>query len=178
MSQSSNIARPYAQAVFELARDSNRYDEWSDSLETLTQIMSNSDLDALIHSPRINRDQIIDIVLEIGGDALDEHTQNLVRILGHYRRLPMVPQIAEQFEFLRAEEEGIIEAELETAYEIDEAQQKVLTEALQSRLGRKVRLLYRVNKDLIGGVVIRAGDWVIDGSLRAQLAKLSSSLGI
>ena len=178
MSSSSGIARPYAQAVFELARDSNRYDEWSSHLETLTQIVSNPDLDDLIQNPRITRDQIIDIILEIGGEALDQQVTNLVRILCHYRRLQLVPSIAEQYESLRAEEEGIIEAELQTAYAVDEGQIEKLTESLQNRLGRKVRLTCRENQDLIGGAVIRAGDWVVDGSVRAKLAKLSSSLGI
>ena len=178
MSQSSSIARPYAQAVFELARDSNRYDEWSSHLENLTHIVSNPDLDGLIQNPRITRDQVIDIVLQIGKDTFDEQITNLVRILGHYRRLQFVPSITEQYESLRAEEEGIIEAELQTAYALDDIQIENLTASLQNRLGRKVRLKCKENKDLIGGAVIRAGDWVVDGSIRAKLAKLSSSLGI
>ena len=178
MSSSSGIARPYAQAAFEIARDSNRYDEWSSQLETLTHVVRNPDLDGLIQNPRITRDQIVDIILEIGGDAFDEQIRNLVRILGHYRRLQIVPSIAEQYESLRAEEEGVIEAELQTAYAMDQSQIEKLTESLQNRLGRKVRLKCRENQDLIGGAVIRAGDWVVDGSVRAKLAKLSSSLGI
>ncbi len=178
MSNSSNFARPYAQAVFELARDSDRYDTWSNNLETLAQIVSHPRLGELIQNPRISRDQIIDIVLEIGGDGLDEQTKNLVRILGHYRRLLIAPSIAEQYETLRAKEEGVIEAELQTAYAIDETQLQMLTQSLESRLGRRVRLKCERNQHLIGGAVIRAGDWVVDGSVRAQLAKLSSSLGV
>ena len=178
MSESSNIARPYAQAVFELARDSGRFDEWSDSLKSLCEIVEHPDIGAMINDPRITREQILDVMLEIGGDGFDEQTGNLVRILGHYRRLAAIPMIARQYESLRAQEEGIIEAELETAFEIEDEQRSSLVAALQKRLGRKVRLTSNVNPDLLGGVVVRAGDWVIDGSVRARLDKLSSSLGV
>ena len=132
----------------------------------------------MINDPRITREQILDVMLEIGGDGFDEQTGNLVRILGHYRRLAAIPMIAKQYESLRAQEEGIIEAELETAFEIEDEQRSSLVAALQKRLGRKVRLTSNVNPDLLGGVVVRAGDWVIDGSVRARLEKLSSSLGV
>lgn len=178
MSESSNIARPYAHAVFELARDSGRFDEWSDSLKSLCEIVEHPDIGAMINDPRITREQILDVMLEIGGDGFDEQTGNLVRILGHYRRLAAIPMIAKQYESLRAQEEGIIEAELETAFEIEDEQRSSLVAALQNRLGRKVRLTSNVNPDLLGGVVVRAGDWVIDGSVRARLEKLSSSLGV
>ena len=178
MSESSNIARPYAQAVFELARDSGRFDEWSDSLKSLCEIVEHPDIGAMINDPRITREQILDVMLEIGGDGFDEQTGNLIRILGHYRRLAAIPMIAKQYESLRAQEEGIIEAELETAFEIEDEQRSSLVAALQNRLGRKVRLTSNVNPDLLGGVVVRAGDWVIDGSVRARLEKLSSSLGV
>jgi len=164
--------------VFELARDSNRFDHWSQCLKNLSQIVSHEQLNSLIQNPRITRGNITELVLEIGGEALDEQAVNLVKILGHYRRFSVLPAIAEQFELLRAEAEGVIDAELEVAFAIDPAQLETITQTLQQRLGRKVRLKCKENRDLIGGAVIRAGDWVVDGSLRAQLAKLSSSLGI
>lgn len=178
MSELSNIARPYAQAVFEIARESDRFDEWSDSLEILSTIVSLSELQALISNPRITREQVLDIVLEIGANAFDEQSRNFVRILSHYRRLPAAPLIASQYENLRAEAEGIIGAELETAYEINDEQRGKLIAALETRLGRKVRLSSKLDENLIGGAVIRAGDWVIDGSIRARLEKLSSYLGV
>ena len=178
MSELSIIARPYAQAVFEIARDSNRFDEWSESLRTLSEIVEHPELAALLKDPRVARDQVLGIVLEIGGEQFDDETRNLARILSHYRRMSSIPLIAQQYESLRAQAEGVIEAELETAWPIDDAQQDTLSEALQERLGRKVRLTSNVNKDLIGGAIIHAGDWVIDGSIRARLAKLASALGV
>ncbi len=178
MSESSSIARPYAQAIFELARDAGNFEHWSENLKNLSDIVSLPDMQAVLSDPRIARNQVLDIVLKIGGSEFDELTQNFVRVLSHYRRLPIVPQIAKQYETLRAAEQGIIDAELETAYEIDDNQLSQLIDAMQNKLGRKVRLTRKLNADLIGGVVIRAGDWVIDDSIRARLDKLSSTLGV
>ncbi len=178
MSDSSSIARPYAQAVFELAKETGRFEDWSNQLEMLSEIAEHPDFNALVSDPRITREQVLSVVLEITGEHLDEQAQNFVKILSHYRRLSALPLIARQFESLRAEDEGVIEAELEAAYELDSEQQAQLIEALQQRMGRKVRLTSQINKDLIGGVVVRTGDWVIDGSIRARLDKLASSLGV
>lgn len=178
MSDSSSIARPYAQAVFELAKETERFEEWSNQLEMLSEIAEHPDFNALVSDPRITREQVLSVVLELTGEHLDEQAQNFVKILSHYRRLSALPLIAKQFESLRAEDEGVIEAELEAAYELDSEQQAQLIEALQQRMGRKVRLTSQINKDLIGGVVVRTGDWVIDGSIRARLDKLASSLGV
>ena len=178
MSESSSIARPYAQAIFELARDAGNFEHWSENLKNLSDIVNLPDMQAVLSDPRIARNQVLDIVLKIGESEFDELTQNFVRVLSHYRRLPSVPQIAQQYETLRAAEQGIIDAELETAYEIDDNQLSQLIDAMQNKLGRKVRLTRKLNADLIGGVVIRAGDWVIDDSIRARLDKLSSTLGV
>ncbi len=178
MSESSSIARPYAQAVFDLAKETGRFDDWSQHLALLTEVADHPDFASLVADPRITRDQVLSIVLEITGDKLDDQAQNFVKILSHYRRLSALPLITRQYESLRAEDEGIVEAELEAAYELDNEQKAQLIEALQTRLGRKVRLTSQVNEDLVGGAVVRAGDWVIDGSIRAQLDKLASSLGV
>ncbi len=178
MSESASIARPYAQAVFELARESDCFAAWSEQLQALCDILEMPDMQALIGDPRISKAQILEIVMAAGEPYFDPPTQNLVRILVHYRRLGSAAEVKRQFESLRAAQEGIIEAELETAYEVEDAQLNDLIESLQTRLGRKVRLTRKLNRDLIGGVVIRAGDWVIDDSIRSRLGKLSSSLGV
>ena len=178
MSESSSIARPYAQAVFDLAKDSDSFALWSENLQKVNEIVSLPQLQALISDPRISKQQVLEIVLEIGESHFDEQTRNFVKILGHYRRLTSVPEITQQFETLRAAHEGVIDAELETAYEVEDAELSNLIESLQKRLGRKVRLTRKLNRNLIGGVVIRAGDWVLDDSIRARLDKLSSSLGV
>ncbi len=178
MSESSSVARPYAQAVFELAREADSFAAWSNQLQALCDILDVPDMQAMIGDPRVSKMQILEVVMAVGESHFDASTQNLVRILVHYRRLGSAAEIKRQFESLRAAEEGVIQAELETAYDVEDAQLNDLIESLQSRLGRKVRLTRKLNQDLIGGVVIRAGDWVIDDSIRSRLGKLSSSLGV
>ena len=178
MAQLSSIARPYAQAVFDLAQDTEDFGSWSDQLQLLSMIAANPQMDAIFTDPRIGRDATLQLVLDIGGDALNEQARNLVRILTQYRRLSVVPAIAEQYETLRAEAEGVVEAEIESARPVSPEHEQVVAEALEARLGRKVRLRSVVNEELIGGAVIRAGDWVIDGSVRARLNKLASALGV
>ena len=178
MAQNSHIARPYAQAIFELAQDSQQLESWSGHLELLSEIVTNEQMSSVISGPRISRDAVLEIILDIGSDAIDDQVRNLVRILTHYRRLAVIPDIAKMYETLRAEAEGIIEAEVESAQAMSSEHEQIIADALEGKLGRKVRLSNVVNKELIGGVVVRAGDWVIDGSIRAQLNKLSSALGV
>jgi len=178
MSDTASIARPYAQAVFELAKASGHFEQWSEQLALLSEVAEHADFKALIGDPRITRDQVETIIFQLTENALDEQARNFVKILSHYRRLSALPLITRQYESLRAEDEGIVEAELETAFELSSQQCNELTRALESHLGRKVRLSSEINSDLVGGAVVRAGDWVIDGSIRAQLNKLASSLGV
>ncbi len=178
MAQLSNIARPYAQAVFDLAQESGNLESWSQTLALVSDIVSDRQVSAVIGDPRIARDVTLELVLDIGGDALDEQARNLVRILTHYRRLSAAPTVAAQYETLRAQAEGIIEAQLESAWPMSDDHERIVTEALESRLGRKIRLHCSVNEELIGGVIVKAGDWVIDGSVRARINKLASALGV
>ena len=178
MSEQSRIARPYAQAIFELAQEADALEQWSAALNDLSELVEHPDLNAVIKDPRITKRQLLSIVLQITGDDIDELTGNLIRLLVQNRRLAYLPFIARQYESLRAEAEGVIEAELETAFPIDEHYEQVVSDALENRFGQKIRLRCAVNDDLIGGAVIRAGDWVVDGSLRARLNKLATALGV
>lgn len=178
MAELSNIARPYAQAVFDLARESGDFQRWSEQLDLLSAIVDNADVAQVIADPRVSREDVLQIVLDIGGEQLGEQARNLVRVLSHYRRLSVMAAITRQYEALRAEAEGVVAAELETAFPMDDEHGAIVAQALEEKLERKVRLQSTVNEDLIGGAIIRAGDWVIDGSVRARLTKLASSLGV
>ena len=178
MAQLSNIARPYAQAVFDLAQDSGDLESWSDQLQLLNEIAGHPQMGAVLSDPRIGREATLQLVLDIGGDALNEQARNLVRILAQYRRLSVVPTIVAQYESLRAEAEGVVEAEIESARPLSREHEQIVAKALEGRLGRRIRIRSIVNEELIGGAVIRAGDWVIDGSVRARLNKLASALGV
>ena len=178
MAEPSNIARPYAQAVFELAQESDSFDQWSNYLQLLSDIVGDENMQMLIANPGVTRNQLLDLILEIAGEQLDEHARNLVRVLNHYRRLNSAPLILKQYEALRAKAEGVIEADMETAFPISDEQSAMLADALQKTFGRKIRMKSTVNKELIGGVIIRAGDWVVDGSVRARLSKLARALDV
>ena len=178
MSEQSKIARPYAQAIFDLAQDASALEAWSVTLHELSELVERPDLNAVISDPRITKHQLLSLVLQITGDDVDVLTGNLIRLLVQNRRLAYLPLITRQYESLRAEAEGVIEAELETAFPIDAHYEQVVSDALENRFGQKIRLRCSVNDDLIGGAVIRAGDWVVDGSLRARLNKLATALGV
>ena len=176
MAELSSIARPYAQAVFELAKDSGQYGTWSEVLKFLAMVAADKDMAALFSNPRVSRQQAADIVIELFGEVVGDETKHLVRLLAQNRRLLALPAIAEQYEILRAEAERTIKAELETALPISDGEQHRIATALKSRLGREVELVVTTNRELVGGAVIRAGDLVIDGSIRARLERLAAAV--
>ncbi len=176
MAELSSIARPYAQAVFELAKDSGHYGPWSEALEFLATVAADKDMAALFSNPRVSRQQAADIVIELLGEAVGDEPKNLVRLLAQNRRLQALSAISEQYEILRAEAERTIRAELESALPISDEEQHRIAGALKTRLGREVELVVTTNRELVGGAVIRAGDLVIDGSIRARLERLAAAV--
>jgi F-type H+-transporting ATPase subunit delta len=176
MAELSTIARPYAQAVFELARDKRQYGEWSAQLQLVASIVSNADAQALIGNTSVRKEQVADLVVGIAGDKLGAAARNLVHVLADNRRLGALVEIARQFEELRAAAEATQEAEVISAFEVDAAQQQAIAAALQKRLGRKVNVVCKIDPSLLGGAVIRAGDLVIDGSAMGRLNKLTTRI--
>ena len=176
MSETITLARPYARAVFRLAREQDRLADWSQTLALLGAIVADPLMQAIIDSPRLSRAEVAQLVIDVAGEGLDEYGRNLVRLLAEKGRLSILPDIAALYERLRAEAEGSIEAEVVTAQPLDETQLATLAERLQARLGKAVQLHQRVDESLLGGAIIRAGDLVIDGSLKTRLEKLASAL--
>ena len=175
MAELNSIARPYAQAVFELAQQQHDLAGWNDQLELLAVIAADADVARLVNNPRVPAAQLEALILGVAADRLNKEGINLVKLLLHNGRLNVLPQIARAYAARRAEAESVIEAKMTTAGEIDTRQRKQL--ALQAKLGRNIKLEFAVDRALIGGAVIRAGDWVIDGSVRAQLEQLGGALG-
>ena len=176
MAELASIARPYAQAVFELAKDSGHYGPWSEALGFLAKVAADKDMAALFSNPRVSRQQAADIVIELLGGAVGDEPKNLVRLLAQNRRLQALSAISEQYELLRAEAERTIRAELESALPISDEEQRRIAGALKTRLGCEVELVVTTNRELVGGAVIRAGDLVIDGSIRARLERLAAAV--
>jgi F-type H+-transporting ATPase subunit delta len=176
MADKSTIARPYAKAAFEEARERKRLGPWSEALRTVAAVVSDSRVEALLGNPRVTAAELATLVIEIAGAKLDEQGGNFVRTLADNRRLALLPQISTLFDELKSEAEGTIDVTVTSAAPLDEAQQSKLAVALGRRLGRSVRLHCVTDQTLIGGAVLRAGDLVIDGSLRGRLERIAYEL--
>jgi F-type H+-transporting ATPase subunit delta len=176
MAESITLARPYANAAFEVAAADNDLAQWSDMLKMLTAVTSQAKISDLLKRPALSAEMQSDALLQICGDTVSGKGGNLIRLLAENRRLALLPQISELFDTLKDAREKSIDVELSTAYALSDAVVASLTAALEKRLDRTVKLHSTVNKELIGGVVIRAGDTVIDNSVRGKLNKLAESL--
>lgn len=176
MSELITAARPYARAVFEMAQSEKTLAKWSEALAQITSICEISDMQMALENPGLTKQQKAELLIEAAGDTLDQPAQNLLRTMAENDRLVLLAEVTTLFEQMRAEAEGSIEAELISAYEVSEAQQKTIAESLKKRLGRDVKLDMKIDKDLLGGVIIKAGDLVIDGSIRGRLEQLTNTL--
>lgn len=176
MLEKATIARPYAQAVFELARESDNASEWSGALALLSRIVSDKQMQLLTNNPKVSHQQLQDLVIEIAADSLSKQARNFVKVLVSAGRLQYAPQVASLFEAMKADAEGTVDVEVISAYELDQGQQDSIAKGISARLGKKVSISAMVDETLIGGAIIRAGDSVIDASLRGRLTKLGSDL--
>lgn len=176
MAETASLARPYVRAIFDIARRDDDLAGWSDQLALLGMVADDPGFRLLDGNPRIDRTELAGFVIDVLGDRLSEKAKNLVRLLAENRRLSACGDIARQYELKRAEAENTVEAALESATALDQTQQRRIAEALEKRFGRSVRLDCTINPELLGGAVIRTGDFVYDGSVRAQLQKMTAAL--
>lgn len=176
MAEISTIARPYAEAIFELAQEQSKLQVWSEMLQTAALVAGDENMQALIGNTSVTKEQLVELFLSICGKTLTEQGENLIKLLIENRRLVVLPEIAQQFETLKAEAEKTLEAEVVAAFEVTAEQQQLLQEQLKKRLGCEVSLTCSVDESLLGGAVIKAGDTVIDASTLGQLRKLSTNL--
>jgi F-type H+-transporting ATPase subunit delta len=176
MAELTTVARPYAQAVFERASSTNSRDTWSDMLQLASAVTLDESMNAIIANAKYTREQVAELIIEVCGDKLNEEGKNLVRLLSENKRLVLLPEIAAVYELYKAEAESTIEAEMVSAYPVSDSQQAKIAASLKQRLGREVTLKCKTDESLIGGAIIRAGDMVIDGSVRGKLDKLASTM--
>ena len=177
MAENVTIARPYAQAILELAREKNAYAGWSDMLGLMAAVAADADMTRLLDDPRLTENRIAGLLVDVCGDRIDDDGRNLIRVLAENRRVGVIAEIFSTYEKLRQEAEGAVEAELISAYPVTDAQREKISAALSRRLDRQVELTCTVDRDLLGGAIIRAGDLVIDGSVQGKLKRLSTELG-
>ena len=176
MAELTTIARPYAQAVFELARNQNAYQRWSEALALATAIVADARVLKWIAHPRVRPAQVAELILDVAGDHLDADARNFVRLLVENRRLTVLPEIAALYADYRAEAERTQQAEVISAQPLSNEQQASIVAALERRLQRAVTLHCQVDEALLGGAIIRAGDLVIDGSVTSQLGRLATAM--
>jgi F-type H+-transporting ATPase subunit delta len=176
--EKTTIARPYAEAVFSRASESDSLSRWSEMLDLLAAVVQDPRVADLIDNPDVSRGRSSEMLLALCADQLTEEGRNLVRILADNGRLTVLPEIHGLFEELHAESQGTLDVHITSAYVVTAAQEKELAQALRAKLGREVRITSEKDPDLIAGVIIRAGDLVIDGSFKGQLENLATDLGI
>ena len=174
MSNALTLARPYARAAFALAREHGRMPQWSNLLGFAATIAADARVQALLGHPKLSLDDTLELLLPVGD--LDPNFRQFVATLAENRRLVLLPEIAAQFEQLRAESEKVVKVNVTSAVPMGAGEVESLTAALKRRFGGEIALTQAVDAELIGGAVIDAGDVVIDGSVRGKLARLQASL--
>jgi len=172
----TTIARPYAEAIFSRARETGQVDTWSEVLLVLSTVAADSDLAAQIGNPNVPRERLRDTILEVAGDGLSTEARSLVSLLAANNRLSTLPEIARLFTELQTRHQGVCQVQVLSALEMTADEQKSLASALAKRLGAEVEMEVKTDPSLLGGVEVRAGDLVIDGSVRGKLHKLATEL--
>ena len=176
MAEAITVARPYAQAAFMSANAKQALKDWSDMLSLMAAIADDAAMHDLIDSPHLTETQLADLFIEVAGDNVNDSGANFIRILAENRRLALLPEIAALYEIQRRAAEGTVQAEMVTAYPASESQQSEVIASLRKRLGREIELNCSTDTDLLGGAIVRAGDLVIDGSVRGKLERLGVAL--
>jgi F-type H+-transporting ATPase subunit delta len=176
MAERATIARPYAKAAFEYARDANDFAGWSLALARAAEIVADPRVAALTKSPQWSAADVVGLITDVAGASLNAGMENFVRVLAENHRLLLLPEIAAHYEEFRSAVENTVDVEVVSAVKLDAAQSDKLSAALAKRLKRNVRVKNSVDAALLGGAVLRAGDLVIDGSLKGRLERLATEL--
>ena len=176
MAETVTIARPYAEAAFRLAREQSALDRWSQMLHLLEIVVQNESIARGIGDPNFTNRQLENLVLGVCGEQLDGAGRNFVQVLVSNDRLGVVPAIRVLFEDLKREQEGILEAQITSAFALDDEQQSRLVRRLEAKYQRKVSAQVSVDPQLIGGVKIVVGDKVLDATVRGKLDAMAVAL--
>ncbi|MCU7920064.1 MAG: F0F1 ATP synthase subunit delta [Candidatus Thiodiazotropha sp. (ex Dulcina madagascariensis)] len=176
--EASTIARPYAEAVFARGDETGSLDPWFDMLTFLSSVVEDQAMRPIVGNPLIDQGALMALMLEIAGGRITDEGGNLIKLLIQNGRLSLLPEIKTLFEQLKADKERVMKVRVTSAYALKPAQEKIIADALKAKLGRDITITSEKDPELIGGVHIRAGDMVIDGSVRGKLQQLANELGI
>jgi F-type H+-transporting ATPase subunit delta len=179
MSDFETAARPYARALFELAEDENKLQQWQDNLQQAAVIAADADMLAMAEQPAILAGELAELFLSVAAAAGvedDADFSNLIRLLAENDRLAALPTISAQFATLKQEAEGKIEVTVRSAQKLTAKQQEKIASSMAKRLGKEVSITTEIDESLIAGAIVTAGDLVIDGSASGRMQKLAIAL--
>ena len=183
MADNNTVARPYAQAIFDVADAAGTLGDWSETLSVAGQLLADKGLVEYLGAPELSDERRLEFLAGLfakaGADLLDGSDAkgtNFLKLLLENGRIAVLPEISTHFEALKAKVENSVDAVVTSAAPLNAEQEKEIASSLRERLGREVRITTEIDETLIGGAVIRAGDVVIDGSLRARLEGLANAL--
>ena len=176
MAESVTIARPYAQAVFRLARESRALAVWSDRLQRLAAVAQDPEMTKVVGNPKFSAGQVADLFVSLSGESGNQELTSFVGILAENERLDVLPQIQEIYEQLKSAEEGVKDALLTSAFPLDAEQLKKLMSQLEDHFGSKLQPHVEVDAALIGGIKVAVGDQVLDASVRGKLDAMATAL--
>lgn len=176
MAELLTLARPYARAAFESASETDSINDWSDQLRTLAAISAQPKILDQLNNPSIGKSKHIQMLTDVLGEPLHKAINNFLNILSSNSRLPLLPAIFRLFEEYKAEIQKVIDVDIFSAFDFDQEHFEKLSHGLARYLDREVNLIKHIDPSLIGGVLIRAGDTVIDGSIMGRLAMLAEAM--
>jgi F-type H+-transporting ATPase subunit delta len=176
MAEISTIARPYAVAAFKLGKETKSLAKWSEMLKFASVVATDEKMLAFILNPKVLANELQDAFLNVCGKNLNEQGQNLIKVLVEYGRMSLLPAISSAFEELKAQDEGVLDAQIIAAAKISATQTKDLVKRLEAKFGKKVEATVSVDPEIIGGIKIIVGDTVIDASVKGQLQSLAYTL--
>ncbi len=177
MAQLTTLARPYAKAVFDAAKEQNAVDQWDQALAFAGLVAADQEVANILANPGLSEQRKAELFADCFEEPLPEALRNFLLILAENKRLALLPEVATLFSLYRADLERTVKLAVNTAFELSADEQQTLIKALSEKLERKVELETAVDQSLIGGVVVRTGDLVIDASVRGKLARRAKALG-
>lgn len=175
MAETVTIARPYAEAVFRLAKEGGALGPWSERIKRLAMVAQDKEMAELIGNPKLSAEQVAQLFISLADDN-DATLGNFIRVLAENERLSLLPEISGVFETLKSREDGVKEAVIESAFTIDDAQLAALVGQLEGHFNSRLAARVVVDEGLIGGVRVAVGDQVLDASVRGKLEAMATAL--
>lgn len=176
MAESVTIARPYAQAVFRLARETGKLSLWSERLGRLSAIVVDPEMARIVGNPRFSAGQVTELFISLFSEEKDQDLAKFVGLLAENERLSVLPDIRDIYEQLKSADEGIREAEITSAFPLDDAQLDNLMKELEAHFATRLEPRVRIDARLIGGVRVAVGDQILDASVRGKLDAMAAAL--